>query len=94
MPVDSAWECAWWARQYPGTSAAQWRAYFDGKGDRPRGTPITRPPKTTVARTYHGVLVTETPTGWDAHNVVSACEVAVDAPALAVVSERKQRRAA
>ena len=44
VPVDSAWECAWWARQYPGTSAAQWRAYFDGKGDRPRGNWQTQTP--------------------------------------------------
>lgn len=94
VPVDAAWEAAWWARQYAGTSA--WAAYLSGSGERPvpPGTPITRPPKATVARTYHGVLVTETAGGWHAANVVSVCEVAVDAPALAVVSERKQRRAA
>lgn len=94
VPLDMAWESAWWARQYPGTSATAWAAYLSGSGERPipRGTPITRPPKTTVARTYHGVLVTESADGWQAANVVSVCEVAVDAPALAVVSERKQKQ--
>lgn len=56
VPLDLAWESAWWAR------------------------------------TYHGVLVTESADGWQATNVLSVCEVAVDAPALAVVSERKQKQ--
>lgn len=45
VPVDSAWECAWWARQYPGTSAAAWRAYFSGRGARPRGNWQTPTPR-------------------------------------------------
>lgn len=85
------------AKYYPGTSAAAWEAYLHGNAARPVawGTALTRPQRTTVTRTYHGVLVTETADGWQAENVVSVCEVNVVAPKLQVVkAEKKQRRAA
>lgn len=32
VPLDMAWESAWWARQYAGTTAAQMAGIFRGQG--------------------------------------------------------------
>lgn len=45
VPLDMAWESAWWARQYAGTTADAWRAYFEGRGTRPRGDWSTPTPR-------------------------------------------------